>query len=114
MGPETSTSSIQLRYFDPVSQTWIDLSKDVVRLPTFSIIDGSNESMSCGRACQWCKHADTQRTKGETIRCKRWSQWVDRNHVCEENLESMSFRFTPEDYQKFAQIGYLKPANKER
>lgn len=114
MGPETSTSSIQLRYFDPVSQTWIDLSKDVVRLPTFSIIDGSNESMSCGRACQWCKHADTQRTKGEKIRCKRWSQWVDRNHVCEENLESMSFRFTPEDYQKFAQIGYLKPANKER
>ena len=114
MGPETSTSSIQLRYFDPVSQTWIDLSKDVVRLPTFSIIDGGNESMSYGRACQWCKHADTQRTKGEKIRCRRWSQWVDRNHVCEENLESMSFRFTPEDYQKFAQIGYLKPANKER
>ena len=36
-----------------------------------------------------------------------------RDDVCEENLESMSFGFTPEDYSKFIQIGYLKPSNKE-
>ena len=113
MGPDTSTSPVQLRYFDPVSQTWTDLSKDIVGLPTFSIVDGSEESVSCGRACRWCKHADTQRTKDEKIRCKRWSRWVDRDDVCEENLESMSFGFTPEDYSKFIQIGYLKPSNKE-